>query len=184
MPFPQENNTYNLNHQIEIPVSPIEWYLVIKNSKGYVGNNMHPIVSSIHNRVPFFVFDHYTGKSIIGNKSYLYQSKVYEVLALVCGSAQYDGSITLTFSKELKKVKLYSSPNFAFAYDKDSGEFVPSFDGYCCISVNNENWELGSFDVSEGIKKSEKEFVINSNTLTLSGAANQRVLTYAMTFTF
>lgn len=80
LPFPQENNTYNLNHQIEIPVSPIEWYLLIKNSKGYVGNNMHPIVSSIHNRVPFFVFDHYTGKSIIGNKSYLYQSKVYDLL--------------------------------------------------------------------------------------------------------
>lgn len=80
LPFPQENNTFNLNQQIRMPVSPLEWYLLIKNSQGYVGNNMHPIVSSIHNRVPFFVFDHYTGKNLIGSKSYLYQSKVYDLL--------------------------------------------------------------------------------------------------------
>ena len=120
----------------------------------------------------------------IYHKAQTYQNTVYEVLALVVGSAEHDGSITLTFNKQLKKVKLYSSPNYAFAYDEDSQQFVPSVDGYCAITVNDTEWALGSFDATVGPVKSEKEFTINSNTLTISGKQNQRVYTYAMTFTF
>lgn len=126
----------------------------------------------------------YEGKVQIYHKAQEYQGKAYEVLALQVGSASDTGTLTINFSKNLSKVKLYSSPNFAFAYDKDSGEFVPSCDGYCRITVNNEEWALGQFDADKGIERSEKEFTINSNKLTLSGNASERVYTYAMTFTF
>lgn len=46
-------------HAISIPLDPIDWYCIIKYSSGYIGHNMHPIVVSIHNSVPFFSFDNY-----------------------------------------------------------------------------------------------------------------------------
>jgi hypothetical protein len=49
----------NLRYKIDIPLCPLDWYTLIKYSCGYVGHNMHPIVVSIHNVVPFFSFDNY-----------------------------------------------------------------------------------------------------------------------------
>lgn len=40
-------------------ITPLEWYVIIKNSKGYIGGLMHPIVSCIHNKVPFYSLDYY-----------------------------------------------------------------------------------------------------------------------------
>lgn len=40
---------------ISIPLNPIDWYALIKYSKGYIGERMHPIVVSLHNSVPFIV---------------------------------------------------------------------------------------------------------------------------------
>ena len=74
LPYPQEAYSFGLSQKIDLPLSPLEWYLLIKNSCGYVGNNMHPIVTSIHNKVPFFVFDNYTKKEDI------YSSKIYDLL--------------------------------------------------------------------------------------------------------
>jgi hypothetical protein len=48
-----------LEYNINRPLSPIDWYYLIKYSKGYVGVLMHPIVVALHNCVPFFSFDHY-----------------------------------------------------------------------------------------------------------------------------
>ena len=140
---------------------------------GYIGKERTE-VSSLSNE----------GKVQIYHKTQTYNDTVYEVLALQVGSANDSGSLTINFSKELKTVKLYSSPNFAFAYDRDSGTYVPSCDGYCRLTVNNEEWVLGSYDATVGVTRSEKEFTINSNSLTLSGNASERVYTYAMTFTF
>lgn len=55
LPYPQEENSLNVDVNISLPISPIEWYNIIKYSVGYVGNNMHPIIVSIHNAVPFLV---------------------------------------------------------------------------------------------------------------------------------
>lgn len=49
----------NLEYSINRPLSPIDWYYLIKYSRGYVGVLMHPIVTALHNNVPFFSFDHY-----------------------------------------------------------------------------------------------------------------------------
>ena len=77
LPMPQGHFNSNLP-QIELPVDPIDWFALIKYSKGYIGNNMHPIIVSIVNRIPFFSIDQH-GKRILlfhFEKS----SKVYDLL--------------------------------------------------------------------------------------------------------
>ena len=59
LPFSHGNSFGSLPHSIGLPLSPIDWYAIIKYSQGYVGNNMHPIVVSLHNQVPFYSFDTY-----------------------------------------------------------------------------------------------------------------------------
>ena len=60
LPFPAGIKFKNaLKHKINLPLSPMEWYCLIKYSKGYIGHNMHPIVVSLHNANPFFSFDNY-----------------------------------------------------------------------------------------------------------------------------
>lgn len=61
---------YSINESL----SPLEWYGLIKYSRGYIGNNMHPIVVSMHNGIPFYSFDHY------GLKENETSSKIYHVL--------------------------------------------------------------------------------------------------------
>lgn len=61
-------------------VTPLEWYALIKHSKGYIGNNMHPIVTSITNGVPFFSFDNYGIPIIDGKQTNGESSKIYHIL--------------------------------------------------------------------------------------------------------
>ena len=65
--------------KIQLPLSPLEWYALIKNSSGFVGRNMHPIVISLHNAVPCFSFDQYGTKTmnLIPNEK---SSKIYHIL--------------------------------------------------------------------------------------------------------
>lgn len=59
LPFSQCAGIGTSSHTIQHPLNPIDWYALIKHSCGYVGNNMHPIIVSLHNSVPFFSFDNY-----------------------------------------------------------------------------------------------------------------------------
>lgn len=67
---------------IDFPLTPLEWYAIIKYSCGYIGNNMHPIVVSLHNANPFFSFDNYGSskfkKLITSDKS----SKIKHILGV------------------------------------------------------------------------------------------------------
>lgn len=80
LPFPGGILFKNpLSKVINIPLSPLEWYALIKYSSGYVGHNMHPIIVSLHNSVPFFCFDHYgivKLRCFVNRKS----SKIYDIL--------------------------------------------------------------------------------------------------------
>lgn len=59
-PFPQGIEfVHPFNKEILLPLSPMDWYALIKYAYGYVGHNMHPIVVSLHNAVPCFSFDNY-----------------------------------------------------------------------------------------------------------------------------
>lgn len=62
---------------IKVPIDPIDWYIIIMKSKGYIGQRMHPMIVALSNIVPFFVFDHYAYKK--GNKRND-SSKIYDIL--------------------------------------------------------------------------------------------------------
>ncbi len=62
---------------IDVPINPIEWYILIMKSKGYIGQRMHPMIVALNNLVPFFVFDHYAYKK--GGKKNE-SSKIYDIL--------------------------------------------------------------------------------------------------------
>lgn len=64
---------------IQQPISPLEWYGLIKYSMAYVGHNMHPMIVAIHNNVPFFVFDYY---GVVLMRLFLISqsSKIYDLL--------------------------------------------------------------------------------------------------------
>lgn len=59
LPFAHKPSFGHFEHTINMPLSPLDWFALIKYSQGYIGNNMHPIIVSIHNNVPFFSFDNY-----------------------------------------------------------------------------------------------------------------------------
>ena len=79
-PFPQGiTYTNKLQYKIDLPLSPIDWYSLIRYSSGYIGNNMHPIVVCLHNSIPCFSFDNYgiiKWKLFVNEKS----SKIYHIM--------------------------------------------------------------------------------------------------------
>ncbi|MEL5894385.1 polysaccharide pyruvyl transferase family protein [Bacteroides sp. GD17] len=83
MPFTNGLKFENkLKKKIDLPLSPLEWYYLIKYSKGYIGHNMHPIVIALHNAVPFFSFDNYGTRYVRGGLlSNEKTSKIYHILS-------------------------------------------------------------------------------------------------------
>jgi hypothetical protein len=81
-PFP-EGIQFNhpFDKQIDLPLSPMDWYSLIKYSSCYIGENMHPIVICLHNAVPCFCFDQY---GIVRFRRFVVEksSKIYHILGL------------------------------------------------------------------------------------------------------
>ena len=77
LPMPQGIFCSNLP-QIQLPLDPLDWYALIRYSKGYVGNNMHPIIVAMHNCVPFYSIDQHGKK--LGKFLFDKTSKVYDLL--------------------------------------------------------------------------------------------------------
>ena len=73
LPFPDAPTAGFLTNEVPLPLSPIDWYALIKYSAGYVGHNMHPIVVALHNAIPFYSFDNY-GKKLLGGRRYTNKS--------------------------------------------------------------------------------------------------------------
>lgn len=71
----------DIQYSVGDTITPLEWYALIKYSKGYVGNNMHPIVTSISNGIPFFSFDNYGIAVNNGKLTNGESSKIYHILA-------------------------------------------------------------------------------------------------------
>lgn len=83
-PMPRKLRRFSTKYAIDLPMPTLDWYYLIKYSKGYIGELMHPIIVSIHNNVPFFCFDQY---GIINTviprlwKKYVPESsKIYDIL--------------------------------------------------------------------------------------------------------
>ena len=114
-PLPQglQNNKF-LKNKVELPLSPMDWYAIIRYASGYVGNNMHTIVTSLHNEVPLFCFDQY------GIKTFNYyvnvnSSKIYDILKRA--GFEENRAATATLHDEIP------SPSFVFnklmSFDKE-----------------------------------------------------------------
>lgn len=67
-------------YEVDTPLSPLDWYAIIKNASGYIGCNMHPIVVSLHNAVPCFSIDHWGTRNFWGRSSDNGSSKVADIL--------------------------------------------------------------------------------------------------------
>ena len=80
MPFADKPSCGILPHTIKLPLSPLDWYALIKYSSGYVGHNMHPIIVSIHNSIPFFSFDNYGQRGLSGLLPNDASSKILHIL--------------------------------------------------------------------------------------------------------
>lgn len=79
LPFPSGACHVEGVKEIDLPLSPIDWYALIKYSNGFVGRNMHPIVVSLHNSVPFYSLDQYGTRTLnifVNKKS----SKIFDIL--------------------------------------------------------------------------------------------------------
>lgn len=72
--MPEKLFSAGLQHKIELPLSPLDWYALIIYSKGFVGERMHPIIVCLHNGIPFFSFDEYGFKE---KKSFFSKQMIY-----------------------------------------------------------------------------------------------------------
>ena len=83
-PMPRRLRQFDTDYAIQLPLPTLDWYFLIKYSKGYIGELMHPIIVSLHNCVPFFCFDQYgITERIIPKIWYKYikeSSKIYDIL--------------------------------------------------------------------------------------------------------
>ena len=89
LPFPQEECDFEVDEKIKLPLSPLEWYEIIKKSSGYIGNNMHPIVVALHNAVPIFVFDYYAVKRNRFSAPEITMSKIYDLISIFGNKENY-----------------------------------------------------------------------------------------------
>ncbi|MBN1604004.1 MAG: polysaccharide pyruvyl transferase family protein [Chitinispirillaceae bacterium] len=91
LPLPEGKSGLSFDFTIPYPIDPIQWFLWIKNSDGFVGLRFHAIISCITTGVPFFSIDSYGNKSIlirIINRMGFYKlgrildkkSKIYQLL--------------------------------------------------------------------------------------------------------
>ena len=80
LPFPQEECNFDVDEKITLPLSPLDWYNIIKKSSGYIGNNMHPVVVALHNSVPVFSFDYYAVKRNRFSSPDISMSKIYDLM--------------------------------------------------------------------------------------------------------
>jgi hypothetical protein len=71
---------HDFKYEIPTPLSPIDWYALIKYSRGYIGQNMHPVVVALHNALPVYSFDTYGITRFCGMKTNDYSSKIFHIL--------------------------------------------------------------------------------------------------------
>lgn len=91
---------------IDIPIDPIDWYFLIKYSKAYIGQRMHPMIVAISNYVPVYIFDHYAFKHECQNSSKIYDLlKRAELLDSYCNISAMDGVIAP--SRIVETISLY-----------------------------------------------------------------------------
>lgn len=110
---------FNIPQLKRTNITPLEWYVLIKNCAGYIGGLMHPIVSCIHNEVPFYAIDYY---GISYHLRYFHRytrintSKTYQIIK-ECGLTQYYGHMRGLFKRVDSPQKVFNKLN---SYNKNA----------------------------------------------------------------
>jgi hypothetical protein len=82
LPLPTGVNfKHNADAEVKRPLSPIDWYALLKYSQAYIGSNMHPIVTCLHNAVPCFSIDNWGCVDFWGRKKNDGSSKVEHIMS-------------------------------------------------------------------------------------------------------
>lgn len=118
LPEPEGLGGYDFENFISLPLSPIEWYALIKHSSGFVGTRMHPVIVSLHNAVPFFSFDTNGTFDSITGKFNQKSSKIYDILAI----AGFEKNTYSLYCGE-KVPDIITIKNKLFSFDRDSCAF-------------------------------------------------------------
>ena len=106
---------YDVRHDIRFPLSPIDWYALIKYSQGYIGSNMHPIVVSLHNAVPCFSLDNWGRVNFKGEKVDDGSSKIQHIMEVFGVSSNHRminrGSCDVTMQEIYEGIKNFPKEN-------------------------------------------------------------------------
>lgn len=105
--LPQTNKPFApiLRNNLSFPLDPLEWYNLIRESVGYIGELMHPVLVSLHNSVPVYVFDKYGFKK--NGKFDKCSSKTYQIMSRFGLVSNYYNS--LSHSSFPKPLTVYES---------------------------------------------------------------------------
>lgn len=82
MPIQGVNFKHTFDYVINAPLSPLDWYSIIKYSKGYIGENMHPIVTCLHNGVPCYSIDNWGSKGFFNQNKNNGSSKTEDIMRI------------------------------------------------------------------------------------------------------
>ena len=126
LPFSDKKGFGTFQKEIHLPLSPLEWFALIKYSSGYIGHNMHPIVVAIHTGTPFFSFDNYGLKKLNGLVTSDKSSKIRHLLEtagladcrISCISKKFRSPSALEIYGRLKSFNTSTSKAFADKYYK------------------------------------------------------------------
>lgn len=109
------------DRKIDTPLPPMDWYAIIKNAQGYIGQRMHPMIVAFNNLVPFFIFDHYAYKK---GAQQLESSKIYDIVERAGMLSSYWNTQDIN-KKDLEPASVV---NAILAYDKKKAEkFITSY---------------------------------------------------------
>jgi hypothetical protein len=64
LPLPEKEFDWPVDHNIKLPLSPLEWYHWIANADGIIADRFHTIVSAVYNNVPFMSVDNNFSKCL------------------------------------------------------------------------------------------------------------------------
>jgi len=91
LPVPEGVSQSQFDFTLPFPLDPIQWYLWIKHSSGFVGLRFHAIVSCVTTGIPFFSADSYGSRGLLATMLNRFQpfgiiscfdkkSKIYQLL--------------------------------------------------------------------------------------------------------
>lgn len=144
LPFSNKNGFGEYDKKIELPLSPLDWFALIKYSGGYIGHNMHPIVVSIHTNTPFFSFDNYGLKRFNGLLPTDKSSKIKHILEtaglndwrISCISKRFQAPTAKVIFKKLMAFDKDKSKAFADTY---YAKYLSMMDAIISSLTHNDN---------------------------------------------